>query len=65
MEDRITDLEIRMSHQQAAIDELTHTVLEQEKLIENLQRDIKQLHQQLTEFSNIAHISEETPPPHY
>ena len=65
MEDRITDLEIRMSHQQAAIDELTHTVLAQEKLIESLQRDMRHMHEQLTEFSTIAHISEETPPPHY
>ncbi len=65
MEDRITDLEIRLSHQQAAIDELTRTALEQEKIIERLQQDIKQLREQLTEVSNIAHVSEETPPPHY
>ena len=65
MENRITDLEIRISHQQAAIDELTETTLQQEKLIESLQQEIKRIREQLSEFSNIAHISEETPPPHY
>ncbi len=65
MENKIIDLEIRITHQDAAIDELTQTVLEQEKLIRKLQQDMKAIRNQLKEYSNIAHSSEETPPPHY
>jgi len=65
MEHKITDLEIRITHQDASIDELTRTVLEQEKLIRKMQQDMKAIRNQLKEFSNIAHSSEEAPPPHY
>ena len=65
MEHKITDLEIRITHQDASIDELTRTVLEQEKLIRKMQQDMKAIRTQLKEFSNIAHSSEEAPPPHY
>lgn len=65
MENRITDLEIRITHQDASIEELTRTVLEQEKLIRKLQQEMKTIRNHLKEFSHIAHSSEETPPPHY
>jgi len=65
MENKITDLEIRITHQEASIDELTRTLLEQEQLIRKLQRDVDTIRNQLKEDSNIAHVSEETPPPHY
>ena len=65
MEDRITDLEIRISHQESSIDELTRTLLDQETMIRKLAHDIKQLTEQVKDVSNIAHESEEVPPPHY
>ena len=65
MENKITDLEIRITHQEASIDELTRTLLEQERLIRKLQKDLDTIRDQLNEHSNIAHLSEETPPPHY
>lgn len=65
MENRITDLEIRITHQESAIDELTHTILKQEELISKLQLELKDIRSQVQEVSIIAHTSEETPPPHY
>ena len=65
METRITDLEIRITHQESAIDELTRTVLRQEELISKLQLELKNIRSQVNDVSIIAHASEETPPPHY
>jgi len=65
MEHRLTDLEIRITHQEESIDELTRTLLAQEKLISKLSADLERVQNQLTQVSNIANPSEETPPPHY
>ena len=65
MKNQITDLEIRITHQEASIDELTRTLLAQEQLIRKLQKEVDSMRGQLKEYSNIAHASEETPPPHY
>jgi len=65
MENRLTDLEIRITHQEESIDELTRTLLAQEKLIGKLSADLERVQNQLTQVSNIANPSEETPPPHY
>jgi SlyX protein len=65
MNTTMTDLEIRISHQDASIEELTRVLLEQEKLIKTMQHDLDTFRQQLKEFSLIAPLSEETPPPHY
>ena len=65
MENRITDLEIRISHQESSIDELTRTVLLQEDHIRKLQHEIDTIRNQVKEVSIIAHASEEIPPPHY
>jgi len=65
METRITDLEIRITHQESAIDELTRTVLKQEETIRKLQLELEHVRAQVKEVSIIAHASEETPPPHY
>ena len=65
MNNLITDLEVRITHQDASIEELTRVLLEQEKIIKNMQHELDTFRQQLKEFSLIAPISEETPPPHY
>jgi len=65
MENRITDLEIRISHQESSIDELTKTLLEQEAIIRKLLHDVAQLNDQIKQVSVMAHESEEVPPPHY
>lgn len=67
METRITDLEIRLTHQDAAVEELTRVVLAQESELKKLNKEIEQLKAMLKEvsLSVVAHESEETPPPHY
>jgi SlyX protein len=67
MDERITELEIRLTHLEDTIDVLNHTIIEQQKLIDQLQLQISILEKKLkaSAASNIAHESEETPPPHY
>ena len=64
---RIDDLEIRLMHQEAALEQVTATLLEQEHLIAEQARAIAELKQQLRALtpSPVADQSEETPPPHY
>jgi len=66
-ESRITDLEVRLTHQEAALDELTSTVLGQARQITSLQRDLQQLTEVLRQLEPpaVGPESEETPPPHY
>jgi SlyX protein len=66
-ESRITDLEVRLTHQEAALDELTRTVLDQAQQIASLQRDLEQLTEILRQLAPAAVGPEsgETPPPHY
>lgn len=67
MESRFTDLEIRLTHQETALDELTRTVLRQGQAIESLQRELRQLLEVVRELAPpaVAPLSEEAPPPHY
>jgi SlyX protein len=67
MDERITELEIRLTHIDDTIDVLNQTIIEQHKLIDQLQLQISILEKKLkaSAASNIAHESEETPPPHY
>ena len=66
-EDRVTELEIRLTHIEDTLDVLNETVIEQHKLIDQLQLQISLLDKKLKAVasSNIAPESEETPPPHY
>ena len=67
LESRVTDLEIRLTHQEAAIDGLTRTNLEQQKLIEQLQHEVDRLRSFVQELSSspTGLTSDEPPPPHY
>jgi SlyX protein len=67
MGERITELEIRLTHLEDTIDVLNQTIIEQHKLIDQLQLQISILEKKLkaSAASNIAPESEETPPPHY
>jgi SlyX protein len=67
VENKITDLEIRLTHQEAALEEMNGVLLMQHKLIESLRADLKMLQRQLRDIgsSNIADASQEPPPPHY
>lgn len=65
MESKIIDLEIRIAHQDASIEELTHTVLALEKQQAKLMRELEGFRSVLSQLSLVAPQSEETPPPHY
>ena len=64
---RIEDLEIRLMHQEASLENLTSSLLEQERIIGEQAERIRRLEQQVRALtpSPIAEASEETPPPHY
>jgi SlyX protein len=64
---RLESLELRLMHQEAAIEELTRTVLQQEQLIATQVVAIKRLEAMLRSLSdtNTASPGEDPPPPHY
>ena len=67
METKITDLEIRITHQEAAIEEMNAVLLKQHQLIESLKSELALLQRQLRDIgsSNVVDASQEPPPPHY
>ena len=67
METKLTDLEIRLTHQEAAIEEMNTVLLQQHQLIESLKAELALLQRQLRDMdsSNVVDSSQEPPPPHY
>lgn len=67
MESRLTDLEIRLTHQEAALEEMGGALLRQYRTINELRETVDRLQRQLRDMSesNVASAAEETPPPHY
>lgn len=66
-ETRVTELEIRLTHMEDTIESLNQTIIKQYAAIDALQLQITVLEKKLktVQETNIAHESEETPPPHY
>ena len=68
MDQRVTELEIRLTHLEDTIDVLNQTIIKQGDEIYTLQVQIVELNKKLKATqtdSPVAHESEETPPPHY
>lgn len=67
MESRIEDLEIRSAHLEAEQEQLTLTLLAQQKTIDELRVQIEYLKSLVKDLtpSAVASRAEETPPPHY
>jgi len=67
MENDITDLQIRLTHQESTLEELNQVIIAQQRAIDQLTLTVEQLNERMKAMadSNIAHPSEETPPPHY
>ena len=67
MEQRITELEIRLTHFEDTIDVLNQTIIKQSDEINLLQLQVSILEKKIksAQTSPVAHESEETPPPHY
>ena len=67
MDERITELEIRLTHFEDTIEVLNQTIIKQADEISDLQLQISVLEKKLkaVQSTPVAHESEETPPPHY
>lgn len=67
MENRIVDLEIRLAHQEAAIEVLTASDLAKQRELERLQAELQRIKGLLQDLAPGAVVGEdqETPPPHY
>lgn len=67
MESRLDDLEIRLTHQELAIEQLTLSNLTLEKRLERVQGELDYLKSLMRELSPsaVAAQADETPPPHY
>ena len=67
MENRITELEIRLTHLEDTIEVLNRTIIKQHAEIDMLQLQVTNLEKKIkaSHPSQVAHESEETPPPHY
>jgi len=67
MDNRVTELEIRLTHLEDTIEVLNQTIIKQHNEIDRLQFQVVQLEKKIkaSQSSPVAHESEETPPPHY
>ncbi|MEO7558184.1 MAG: SlyX family protein [Gammaproteobacteria bacterium] len=67
IETRLVDLEIRLTHQEATLQQLSDAMVAQQKLIDGLTATIVALKQQMAAQAqfNVANAAEETQPPHY
>jgi len=67
MENRVTELEIRLTHLEDTIESLSQSIIKQHSEIDDLQFQVSILEKKMkaSQTSPIAHESEETPPPHY
>jgi SlyX protein len=64
---RIERLETRLMHQEAALDELTRTLLDQEQLVRTQGEVIRKLEMLVQRLSatDLAAAEDNPPPPHY
>ncbi len=67
MDQRITELEIRLTHLDDTIEVLNQTIIKQSDEINLLQLQVSILEKKIksSQTSPVALESEETPPPHY
>jgi SlyX protein len=67
LEQRIESLEVRLMHLEAALDEMTRALLQQEQLTRTQAVTIERLEEQLRGFAAgyPAATGSEPPPPHY
>ena len=67
LEANIIELQIRVTHQESSIDELTKYNLDIEKRMLAMEKELRAIKDLLKEMapSLVAPQSEETPPPHY
>jgi SlyX protein len=67
VDNRVTELEIRLTHLEDTIETLNQTIIKQHSEIDTLQLQVSILEKKVksSQSSPVALESEETPPPHY
>ena len=65
MQARLDDLEIRLTHQELAIEQLSNSHLELQRRLERMSLQIDYLKDQLNEVGSTTTPAGEEPPPHY
>jgi len=67
LQTRLESLESRSMHQEAAIEELTHTLLQQERMVSRQAEALELLESELRSLlaANLNPPIEDGPPPHY
>ena len=67
LEDRISELEMKIAFQEQLLDELNQALVQQQFDMDKIQLQLRYLASKLKDMqpSNIASQAEETPPPHY
>lgn len=67
MRDRITEIEIQLTHQQHLVEELNSLMYSQQQEIDSLTAELRQIKAQLQIVlpSLVKDTDEEEPPPHY
>ncbi len=69
-EDRITELEMALAHQQRYVEVLNEVIVDQSRQIESVDRKLRTLHEQMDTMRSLVKSGEKTPvedenPPHY
>jgi SlyX protein len=64
-EERITNLEIRYSHQDEFLAQLNQIVIDQQKTIERLEKEILDIKRTLNSFPGEDRLLKNERPPHY
>lgn len=64
-EERITNLEIRYSHQDEFLAQLNQIVVEQQKTIERLEKELIDIKRSLNSFPGEDRLMKNEKPPHY
>ena len=64
-EARVIDLEVRLTHQEATLEELNAVLIRQQRMMDALALQVSRLREQLQETHTPPTASDETPPPHY
>lgn len=67
LEERIAELEMKITFQDTLLEELNQALVQQQFVIERMQAQLRHVATKLKDMqpSNIAGWAEETPPPHY
>lgn len=67
MEQRLAELEMKLTFQDNLLEELNQALIEQQFVIDKMQLQLRYVAEKLKDMqpSNVASRAEETPPPHY